>query len=104
MHWIWILFILCLGLWATTMALPLHMDLGFLVLHLCPPFNLLCKFVFIYSLRPIITEPFSKKKCPKITEPFHFPININYFFPFITLINITFIISNINAPILNKNI
>jgi len=27
-----------------------------------------------YSLRPIITEPFAKKKCPKITEPFHFPI------------------------------
>jgi len=27
-----------------------------------------------YSLRPIITESFAKKKCPKITESFHFSI------------------------------
>ena len=27
-----------------------------------------------YSLRLIITESFTKKKCPKITESFHFSI------------------------------
>ena len=27
-----------------------------------------------YSLRPITIEPIAKKKCLKIIEPFHFPI------------------------------
>jgi hypothetical protein len=32
-----------------------------------------------YSLRPGITDPFSKKKCPKITDPFQFSIQLSSF-------------------------